>query len=148
MRVAFGCDHAGFALKESVINFLEKKKHQVLDVGCRDFKPRVDYPDYARKVSRLVSSKKAQIGILCCGTGIGMSISANKIRGIRAAVVWNKNSARLAKEHNWANVLCLGGRLLSARQAINALDCFLSAKASHEPHHQSRIKKISSMEKR
>ena len=146
MKIVFGCDHAGFKLKAAIFDFLRSKKHQVIDLGCAGPKQKVDYPDYAQVVGEAVSSKKADFGILCCGTGIGMCISANKVKGVRAAVVWDKKSAGLAKEHNWANVLCLGGRLLSARQAAQALSSFLTAKPSQEPRHKKRIGKIVEME--
>ncbi len=146
MKIVFGCDHAGFKLKEAIFKFLKSKKHQIVDLGCDSPKQKVDYPDYARAVGEAVSLKKADLGILCCGTGIGMAISANKINRVRAAVVWNKRAAALAREHNGANVLCLGGRLLSARQAAQALSTFLSTKPSQEPRHKKRIEKISEME--
>lgn len=146
MRIAFGCDHAGFKLKEPLAKFLKRKGHQVIDFGCWGTEPRVDYPDYAKTVAFAVRDKKANLGILCCGTGIGMSIVANKVKGIRAAVVWDAKTASLAKEHNQANVLCLGGRLVRARIALQALKAFFKSLPSREPRHKKRIQKIHQME--
>lgn len=119
----------------------------MLNFGCDNDQTRVDYPDYAKSVALAVHRKKADMGVLCCGTGIGMSIAANKIPGIRAAVVWNQRSATLAKEHNAANILCLSGRLLSIPQAKRSLLAFLSAEVSTEPRHKKRIKKIAALER-
>lgn len=145
MRVAFGCDHAGFALKAAVLSFFKKQNVAVDDVGVDGAESSVDYPDFAGRVAEAVARRRADWGILCCGTGIGMSIAANKVKGIRAAVVWDAKTARLAREHNWANVLCLGGRVLTPTEAVAALRAYF--KASQEARHRQRIQKIKRLEK-
>ena len=109
MKIAVGADHGGFERKTEIVAFLQKLGHKVVDVGCYS-EESVDYPDYARKVAKAVSLNRAERGILVCGTGIGMCIAANKLAKIRAAVCWNVKTAKLAAEHNQANVLCLSGR--------------------------------------
>lgn len=145
--IAVASDHAGWELKSSLVKALQKKGWRVHDFGCQGPEDKVDYPDYAGKVARAVSRKEASIGLLCCGTGIGMSIAANKIRGIRAAVVWDPISAKLAREHNNSNVLCLGGRMLSSKKAAGMLEAFLKAAPPQEKRHLQRIKKIHKLER-
>ncbi|MEK7288183.1 MAG: ribose 5-phosphate isomerase B [Elusimicrobiota bacterium] len=146
MKIAVGADHAGWKLKEAVKRRLEQKGIGVEDLGCQNPEQKVDYPDYASRVAKAVAAKQAALGVLCCGTGIGMSISANKIHGVRASVVWDRRSARLAREHNDANVLCLGGRMIPVRRALSMLDAFLRTSPSGEPRHRRRIKKIRRLE--
>ena len=126
MNIVIGCDHAGFALKDVVINHLKEAGHTVLDVGT--YSPdSCHYPVYARAVCEKILSGEAERGILICGTGIGMSIAANKHRGIRAACCSDTFSARLTREHNDANVLCFGERVVGAGLALDLVDAFLSA---------------------
>ena len=148
VRVAFGCDHAGFVLRRAILGRLAKMGVHALDFGCKSGQEPVDYPDYAGRVARAVSRGKADLGLLCCGTGIGMSIAANKIPGARAAVVWDAASARLAREHNAANVLCLGGRMLTPKKAMAAVTACLRSKPSSEPRHRRRLAKIRKLEKK
>lgn len=119
--------------------------HEVLDFGT-DSEDSVDYPDFARRVGQAVAQKKADRGVLLCGTGIGMAIAANKIRGVRAAVVWNKETALLAAEHNDANVLCLGARVLSARNIANLVRLWLATTFGGD-RHVRRINKIRGLER-
>ncbi len=109
MQLALGSDHAGFQAKSALINFLQENGYTVSDFGC-DSKTPVDYPDYAIQVTRAVQAGQAEFGILICGTGIGMSIVANKVIDIRAALCYTPELARLSRQHNNANILCLGGR--------------------------------------
>lgn len=143
MKIAIGSDHGGFHLKEALEAVLETQGHDVMDLGCHDMSS-VDYPDYARLVCEAVVSGKAERGLLVCGTGIGISIAANKVKGIRAALVHSVTTARLAAEHNNANVLCLGGRLLAAELAAEVVDAWLTT--PFESRHQRRLDLITAME--
>lgn len=142
--IAIGSDHGGFRLKEAVKEHLLSRGEKVLDVGCFS-EESCDYPDIAQDVSEKILSGEADCGILCCGTGIGISIAANKIRGIRAAVVSEPVSARLAKEHNNANILCLGGRIVGEVLACAAVDAWMSAEFSGG-RHKDRVDKITEIE--
>ena len=133
-------DHAGFVLKEIIKNKLTKEKIKVIDLGPKT-NMSVDYPDYAKKVARNVSSKKTNMGILVCGSGTGMAMSANKFRKIRAAVCYNPVSTRLSRTHNNANILALGSRLTKKKEAIKLVNIFLSTKFEGG-RHLRRTKKI------
>ena len=133
-------DHAGFKLKEIIKNKLTKEKIKVIDLGPKT-NMSVDYPDYAKKVARNVSSKKTNMGILVCGSGTGMAMSANKFRKIRAAVCYNSVSTRLSRTHNNANILALGSRLTKKKEAIKLVNIFLSTKFEGG-RHLRRTKKI------
>jgi len=144
--IALGSDHAGYALKEVIKKYLEEKGIPYKDFGT--FSERsVDYPDYALKVAEAVASGECTEGILICGTGIGMSITANKVPGIRAAHVEDVFSARAAKEHNNANILCMGGRVTGPGLAIMMVEEWLNA-TFQGGRHQKRIDKISEIEKK
>jgi ribose 5-phosphate isomerase B len=143
MKIAIGSDHAGYKTKEELRKNLSTV-HQVTDCGPASEEP-TDYPDMAAKVGKLVSSGKAERGILICGTGIGMSIAANKIAGVRAAVCRTREEARLSREHNDANVLCLGARILSTESIIEIARVWLAADFSHG-RHEGRVEKIKSLE--
>jgi len=143
MIVAIGCDHAGFVLKTTVKDFFEGKA-EVMDFGI--FKEeRSDYPDVALPAARAVSEGRADVGVLICGTGIGMSVAANKVTGIRAAVCNDVESARLAKLHNDINVLCIGGRVISPEQAHAIMKVWLDA-SFEGGRHLVRINKIAAAE--
>lgn len=144
MKIAIGADHAGFQAKARLSDFLRRKKHQVLDVGT-DAEESVDYPDYAKRVGEWVAKGASRRGILICGTGIGMCISANKVKGVRAAVVWNTATAKLAAEHNDANVLCLSARFLSGAQRASLAQAWLTT-AFGGGRHARRIRKIKALE--
>ena len=139
-KISLSSDHAGFYLKENIKKFLLKKKIQVIDLGPKDDNS-VDYPDYAKKVAKSIFSKKSDIGILVCGSGTGMAISANKYKRIRAAVCYNKASTRLSRKHNNANILALGSRLINRQNAILLVNIFLSTKFEGG-RHLRRVKKI------
>lgn len=146
MKIAFGCDHAAFKIKMNVMEHLKKQGHEVKDLGCSSAES-CDYPDFAIAVAKEVSSGRAAGGVLICGSGIGMSIAANKISGVRAAVCWNAETAKLASEHNFANVLCLGARFLNEQELCNCIDTWLKTPNSAEPRHVKRIEKIMALEK-
>ena len=146
MLVAIGSDHAGFALKESIKALLDELKVPYHDLGTAAPTP-VDYPDFAEAVSREIVAGRADRGILACGTGIGMAIAANKIPGIRAAVVWDENSARLARAHNDANIMTVGGRTTPAGKVAAMVRIFLSTDYE-DGHHDPRIQKITRLEHR
>lgn len=144
MKVVIGADHGGFELKEVLSGYLKEKGFDVLDVGVYDTNS-VDYPDIAEKACREITEKNVDFGVLVCGTGIGISISANKIKGIRCALVSNEYSAEMTKRHNDANVLAFGGRVLGPDLAKNILDAYLSAEFEGG-RHQNRIDKIHKLE--
>ena len=139
-KISLASDHAGFVLKEIIKNKLIKEKIKVIDLGPKT-NMSVDYPDYAKKVARNVSSKKTNMGILVCGSGTGMAMSANKFRKIRAAVCYNSVSTRLSRTHNNANILALGSRLTKKKEAIKLVNIFLSTKFEGG-RHLRRTKKI------
>ena len=144
MRVAIGSDHAGFALKGLLAEHLRRLGHDVADHGTESEKS-VDYPDFAARVARTVAKAEADLGVLICGTGVGMSMAANKVRGIRAAAVSEPTSARLAREHNAANVLCLGARIVGTEQARACVDAFLNS-TFQGGRHGPRVAKIRALE--
>ena len=137
--IIIASDHAGFLMKEKVKIFLNKSKIKSLDLGTFT-EERVDYPDYAKKLSLSVK-KKSSFGILICGSGIGVSIAANRFKKIRAAVCYNQLSASLARKHNNANVLCLGARLISLKNAQKIVYTFISTKFEGG-RHTNRVKKL------
>ena len=139
-KISLASDHAGFTLKEIIKKKLIKNKVKVLDFGPFN-KQKVDYPDYAKKVARNISSKKTNMGILVCGSGTGMAMSANKLRKIRAAVCYNSVSTRLSRTHNNANIIALGSRLTNKRVAMKLVNIFLSTKFEGG-RHLRRTKKI------
>ena len=143
--LALGCDHGGYQLKEFLKKHLEKKGIEVKDFGTYS-EDSVDYPVYAEKVAKAVQLGEAEGGILCCGTGIGISIAANKFDGIRCALVRDSFSARLTKEHNNANIIALGGRVTGTELAADIVDSWLNAEFAGG-RHQGRIDIISSFEK-
>ena len=143
-KVNFGSDHAGLGLRAEAIRVAREKGLEVEDAGPFS-SDSVDYPDYARTVAEAVASGKARFGVLVCGTGIGMSISANKVKGVRAAHCTTEYEARMARAHNDANVLCLGERVLGAGQAGAVVGAFL-AQPFEGGRHQRRVDKIKAME--
>ena len=136
--IAIGCDHGGVELKDEIVKHLEKKGIECKDVGCYTSES-CDYPVYAKKVTDLITSKECKEGILVCGTGIGMSIAANKVKGIRAAVCGDCFSAQATREHNNANVLCLGARVVGPGLALKIVDTFLETEFSNGERHVRRI---------
>lgn len=144
-RIAIGSDHAGFSVKETIRTYLESAGYVVSDLGTSS-EQSVDYPDYGRAVGKRVVSGQADFGIAVCGTGIGISIAANKVPGVRAALAHDLNTARLAREHNDANVLALGGRIVTGESAIEMVQVFLTT-AYLGGRHQRRLDKIAAIEK-
>jgi len=139
-KICISSDHAGYDLKEYIKTYFIKNEIPLLDLGPFENKS-VDYPDYAKKISRRISTKKNDVGILVCGSGTGMAISANKIKGIRAAVCYNIKSTRLSREHNNANIIALGSRLTKKKEAMKLLKIFLNTKFQGG-RHLRRVKKI------
>ena len=146
MKIAIGSDHGGYALKMELIPVIEKLGFEVKDFGCPDEKS-VDYPDVAFPVAEAVADGEYARGIVVCGTGIGVSICANKVRGIRAAVVTEPTSAGLTKEHNNSNIICFGGRITGPVLALESLDAWLYSEYMGG-RHQGRIDKIAQYEER
>lgn len=144
-KIAIGADHAGFHAKEIIKNFLAAQGYELDDVGTAS-EESVDYPDFARQVAERVAAGRAQIGILMCGTGIGMAITANKVPGIRAAVAHDIMTAHMAREHNDANVLTIGARVVPEAQTIAIVREFLNT-AFAGGRHQRRVDKINEMDK-
>ncbi len=142
--IAVASDHGGLDLKNAIVVSLQEQQIECVDLGT-DGTASVDYPDFAEKVAKMVASGTAKAGILICGTGIGMSISANKIPGIRAALVHDEFTARMAAEHNAANILVLGGRVLSADQGVRLVDVWLTSRYEGG-RHQQRLDKIAALE--
>jgi ribose 5-phosphate isomerase B len=140
LPIALGADHAGYALKDAIADHLPGLGRATLDLGTNSG-DRVDYPDYGEAVGRAVASGEAALGIAVCGSGIGIAMAANKVAGVRAAVVHDVTSARLTREHNDANVLCLGERLIGVQTALDAVDAWLGA-TFEGGRHQGRVDKI------
>jgi len=143
MRLTIGSDHAGFAHKQVIAEHLRQQGHTVIDVGPQNADS-VDYPDYAKAACRAIIDGAADGGVLICGSGIGIAISANKIPGIRCALIYNQDTARLAKEHNNAQVVAIGARFIPVDQAIAMVDTWLAA--TFEARHQRRLDKIHALE--
>jgi len=140
MKVAIGCDHAGFELKEKVKDLLVSLGHEVLDLGCHS-KDSVDYPVYGAKVAQTVAKGEAERGVLICGTGLGMSMVANRVPGIRAALCHELFTARMARLHNDANILVLGGRVIGDILALEMVKVFLET-PFEGGRHERRVKMI------
>jgi len=146
MKIAVAADHVGFALKEKVREYLKSQGLEVEDYGTSNAE-RVDYPDFAEKVAAQVAAKQAEYGVLVCGTGIGMMLAANKVSGIRAVAANDTISARMAREHNNANILTLGGRMIDAATMRQIVDTWLSTPFAGG-RHQQRVQKIDALDQR
>lgn len=144
MKVAVGCDHGGFVLKDAVISTLEELGAQVVDFGTYSTES-VDYPVYGKKVADAVASGECDLGVVMCGTGIGISIAANKVKGIRAAVVTNEFMAEMTRRHNNANVIALGGRVITPEEAKVLVKAWYTAQFEGG-RHQKRIDMITEIE--
>jgi RpiB/LacA/LacB family sugar-phosphate isomerase len=147
MKIAIGADHAGFELKEAIKRLLVELEHNVLDLGSHSTEP-TDYPDSAEAVGLAVREGKAERGILCCGSGVGASVAANKIPGIRAGLCHDHYSAHQGVEHDDMNVLVMGGRVIGELVALELVTAFLSAKYTGEERHQRRLQKVIAIETR
>ncbi len=145
MKVAIGCDHGGINLKPALIDYLEKKGIEYIDFGCYG-KDSVDYNEYALAVSESVAKKECDLGILICGTGIGMSIVANKVKGIRCGHCHDVFSARMTREHNDANVLAFGERVIGVGLMLDIVEAFLTTPFSNGDRHVNRVNKIQALE--
>jgi RpiB/LacA/LacB family sugar-phosphate isomerase len=147
MKIAIGSDHAGWegdpGYKATLLEHLKAAGHEVTDLGP-DHPDPVDYPDFAQLVADALLEDRAERGIIICGTGIGMCMAANRNPGIRAAVCWNEESAKLSREHNNANVLCLGRRLLSLEECLHIADTWLATPFSGAERHERRVAKMDS----
>jgi len=145
MKIVIAADHAGFELKQSVKSLLLELKHKVIDLGTRNTKP-VDYPDYAEALGLAVRDGKAERGILICGSGVGASVAANKIPGVRAGLCHDHYSAHQGVEHDDMNVLVLGGRIIGKSVALELVRAFLDSKFTGEDRHQRRLEKVKAIE--
>ncbi len=145
--IAIGCDHGGFLLKEAVKKHLDERKIEYKDFGTYS-EDSCDYAVYAEKAARAVASGECERGLLFCGTGVGISMAANKVRGIRACCCSDKFSAEMTRLHNDANILCLGGRVVSPEKGIELVDIFLDTEFSGEERHIRRIAQITELENR
>lgn len=145
MKIALGADHGGFELKELIKEHLLQKEHEILDCGT-DSGESVDYPEFGFKVGKAVIKNKVDLGIVVCGTGIGISIAANKVKGIRAALCTDSYMARMAREHNNANILALGARVIGPGVALDIVDTFLSTSFAGL-RHTRRVEQITEFEK-
>jgi RpiB/LacA/LacB family sugar-phosphate isomerase len=147
MRLVVGADHAGFELKQQLATYLRERGHEVVDVGTTSSEP-VDYPDFAEALGKVLLNKEAERGVLVCGSGVGASVAANKIPGIRAGLCHDTYSARQGVEHDDTNVLVLGSRVIGLELAKELVDRFISAHFTGEERHQRRLKKIQALETR
>lgn len=143
MKIAIGGDHAAVDQKRELIQYLEAQGHTLTNFGTDSYES-VDYPDYAVKVAEDVANGNSEKGILICGSGIGVSISANKVKGIRAALCYNRETAKLARQHNDANIICYGARFIEIDEAKHLIDNFLSTDFEGG-RHQNRVNKIHSL---
>ena len=139
--IALGSDHGGYGLKQEIIRYLEEKGIEYKDYGCYDERP-CDYPVYGKKAAQAVASGECEKGILICGTGIGISIAANKVKGIRAALCHDVFSAKATREHNDAKMLAMGARVVGPGLALMIVDTFLNTEFSHAERHQNRIDQL------
>jgi ribose 5-phosphate isomerase B len=147
MRLVIGADHAGVQLKQVISEHLRSAGHAIIDVGTASESP-VDYPDYAEALAKVVLDGKAERGVLICGSGVGASVAANKIPGIRAGLCHDSYSARQGVEHDEINVLVLGARVIGSALARELVDRFLASQFSREERHQRRVGKIKALEQR
>ena len=145
MKISIGCDHGALELKNALVDRLTEQGYEVLDFGTHT-KDSCDYPDYAAAAARAVASGQCQRGIVICTTGIGVSIAANKIKGIRCAMLSDPLTARLTREHNDTNMMALGAGITGQKLAFELVDIWLGTPFSQEPRHQKRIDKLMALE--
>lgn len=146
MKIVIGADHAGYDMKQSAVEHLKQLGHEVTDVGTHEPGKPDDYPDFAALVAKQMQSGQAERGILVCGSGVGVSVAANKFKGIRAAVCHDHYSAQQGVEHDDMNVLVLGSRVIGPNVALDLIDGYLAAKFSGEPRHVRRLAKVKAFE--
>ena len=147
MKIAVGADHAGFPLNERVIQELRDKGREITDFGTHDGTQPDDYPDYARVVGEAVRDGRVDVGIVICGSGVGASVAANKMRGVRAVLCSDTYSARQAREHDDCNTLCIGARVVGVELALEIVRAFLAAQFNGEERHRRRLAKVLEIEK-
>lgn len=147
MKIAIGCDHGAFDLKNAVVKHLQGKGYEVCDFGCYSLDS-CDYPDFAAPAAQAVVSGECEKGIVLCTTGIGVSITANKVNGVRCALLSDVMSARLTREHNDTNMMAIGAGVVGQMLALEILDTWLGTEFSHNERHQRRIDKVMALEKR
>jgi len=146
MKIAIAADHAGYPLNEQVIAELRDAGHELIDFGTHDGSVPDDYPDYARKIGEAIQQGSVEIGILICGSGVGASVAANKLRGIRAALCGDTYSGHQSREHDDCNVLCLGARVTGVELALDIVRAFVAARFTGEERHKRRLAKITALE--
>lgn len=146
MRVHIAADHAGYELKAIAITHLENNGHEVIDHGALTYDPQDDYPSFCFEAAQATVNDPGSLGIVIGGSGNGEQIAANKVRGARAALAWNLQTARLAREHNNANVVGIGARMHTSEEALEIIDAFLAEPYSNDPRHQRRIEILASLE--
>jgi ribose 5-phosphate isomerase B len=146
MRIAIATDHGAFALKEELVAHLREAGHEIIDVGAYSLNPGDDYPDFVIPLAQAVAAGKAERGVAVCGSGVGASVCANKIPGIRAGLVHDHYSARQGVEHDDMNILCMGGRVVGSAVAQDLVDTFLAARFTGEERHVRRLHKIALLE--
>lgn len=146
MRVHIAADHAGYELKAIAITHLENNGHEVIDHGALTYDPQDDYPSFCFEAAQATVNDPGSLGIVIGGSGNGEQIAANKVRGARAALAWNLQTARLAREHNNANVVGIGARMHTSEEALEIIDAFLAEPYSNEPRHQRRIEILAGLE--
>ena len=147
MRIVVGADHAGYELKQYFVDHLPRQGHEVIDAGTHSTEP-ADYPDFAEAVSKVILAGQAERGVLVCGSGVGASVAANKIPGIRAGLCHDTYSAHQGVEHDDINVLVLGARVIGIETAREAVEHFLTAKFTGEERHRRRLEKVKQLERR
>jgi ribose 5-phosphate isomerase B len=146
MRIGIATDHGGFDLKEELLKQLREAGHEVLDFGAHRLNQGDDYPDYVVPLAEAVAAEKVDRGVAICGSGVGASVCANKIRGIRAALIHDHFSARQGVEDDHMNILCMGGRTVGPSVALDLVQTFLAAEFSQAPRHLRRLSKVASLE--
>ncbi len=146
MRIVVGADHRGYEMKDQIAANLKQAGHEVLDVGTHNAES-VDYPDYARAIGEALTDGRAERGVLVCGSGVGASIAANKIRGVRAAICHDIYSARQGVEHDDMNVLCLGAGVIDSELALELVQAYLDARLSGEERYHRRLEKVAEIER-
>lgn len=146
MKIAVGADHAGYPLNELVIEELRSAGHDITDFGTHDGSIPDDYPDYAKQIGEAVQTGAADVGVLVCGSGVGVAMAANKLRGIRAAFCGDTYSAHQSREHDDCNVLCLGARVTGVELALDIVRSFVAAKFTGEERHRRRLAKVVELE--
>jgi ribose 5-phosphate isomerase B len=146
MKIGIATDHGGFSLKEELVANLRKEGHEVVDFGAHELNPSDDYPDFVIPLAEAVAAGKVDRGVAICGSGVGASVCANKIHGIRAALIHDHFSAKQGVEDDHMNILCMGGRTVGPAVALDLVKAFLAATFSNDPRHLRRLSKVVSLE--